>query len=345
MSRLYDNAGYINIPGILARKTPFIFVAGGRGTGKTYGALKTVQEEERKFLFLRRTQGQADIISKPDFSPFKKICEDTGQKISTFPLTKYNSAFCYYDENEDGKAVPYGQPLGYTAALSTFSNIRGFDASDVDIIIYDEFIPERHERPIKNEFEALMNCYETVSRNRELNGKPPVQLLCLANANDMGNPVFMGLNLVKRAMRMMSTGQEFFHDEKRGIDLYILQRSPISEAKKDTALYRLSEGTSFFDMSVGNKFAFDTPGNIRSENLKQYTPIVNVGELCIYRHKSESRYYITTHSSGTPETYTAGESDLQRFKAKYGWLWAAYLRNMTIFEDYTCEILLTKYLK
>ena len=45
-------------------------------------------------------------------------------------------------------------------ALSTVSNLRGFDMSDCTLLIYDEFIPEPHERPLKNEAAALFNAYE-----------------------------------------------------------------------------------------------------------------------------------------------------------------------------------------
>ena len=37
-------------------------------------------------------------------------------------------------------------------------------------IIFAEFIPEAHERLIKNEAAALFNFYETINRNRELDG-------------------------------------------------------------------------------------------------------------------------------------------------------------------------------
>lgn len=41
--------------------------------------------------------------------------------------------------------LPSGLPIGYTAALSTFSHIRGIDASDVSLFFLDEFIKEPHE--------------------------------------------------------------------------------------------------------------------------------------------------------------------------------------------------------
>lgn len=344
--KIYLDNGYLDIHSILSEAMPFNFIVGGRGIGKTYGALKECIESGRRFLLLRRTQAQADLISKPEFSPFKKLCDDNGWQITTFPVTKYNALIGDYDYNEDDKLVRVGAKIyGYTAALSTFSNLRGFDASDVDTIIYDEFIPELHERPIKNEFSALMNCYETVNRNRELQGKPPVQLVCLANANDVGNPVFVGLDLVKTGMKMLDKKWEYTKDSKRGILLLMLQRSPISAGKANTALYRLTSGTEFSKMSLNNEFSYNEVGNIRPMPLNEFKPVAIVGKLCIYKHKSKQQFYCSTHKSGSPPEYGDGPQDLRRFKKAFGWVYVEYLKNNIFFEDYLCELTLVKYEK
>lgn len=345
MSKVYLDNGYLNIHDILSRSMPFNFAVGGRGTGKTYGSLCECLDTNRTFLLIRRTQAQADIITRPEFSPFKRICKDRNLKITCTPVTKYNSAFYFYEDSDDGKQTPIGNPIGYSAALSTFSNIRGFDASDVDLMIFDEFIPERHERPIKNEFEALMNCYETVNRNRELQGEQPLQLLCLANANDVANPVFVGFNLVKRSLGMIKKKQEVYVDKTKGICLYMLQHSPISEEKRNTALYKATQGTKFSEMAIDNNFSFNYLGNIGSRPLNEYTPICSISKITIYSHKSKDEYYVSLHKSGSPVEYTESESDIQRFKRMYWWLWEAYMAQKIIFEEYLCETLLTKFMK
>ena len=85
-------------------------------------------------------------------------------------------------QKEDGKNIL----KGYAGALSTFSNIRGADFSDVKIIIYDEFIPEKTNRcSIRNEWDALLNLIETVNRNRELEGEESVKIILLSNATNI----------------------------------------------------------------------------------------------------------------------------------------------------------------
>ena len=137
---LYDENGYVNIREILKLNLPFTIVVGGRATGKTYTTLKTAVEDNITFMYMRRLQSQADLINKPDFSPFKRINTDLHWNIATAPISKYNAGFYNQRLNEEQTGYElYGKPIGYTCALSTVSNLRGFDASDVDLLIEGDF--------------------------------------------------------------------------------------------------------------------------------------------------------------------------------------------------------------
>jgi hypothetical protein len=335
--KLYLDSGYPDMKMIHALKAIFLLLYGGRGTGKTYGALQLVIDNKIKFMFMRRTQTQADLINKPDFSPFKPLNIDRGWNITTQPVSKYNAAF--YD-TVDGVAT--GAPLGYTCALSTVSNIRGFDASDIDLLIYDEFIPEKHERPLKNEGDAFLNAYETINRNRELKGRPPLKVICLSNSNDLANPIFMTFGLVRKANQMRKNKQEISVDYERGIAMIDMFDSPISKQKKNTALYRATGDNKFSRMALNNEFSGDEMGRIASRPLAEYRPIVAIGEICIYQHKSRREYYVSTHTTGTPPTFGDGDTERARFRRIYSWVWDEYMDNNIEFEEYLCEILLTK---
>ena len=332
MKIYYPETGYVNIGGILCEGYPFNFICGGRGTGKTYDALRTARNKGIKFIFLRRTQAQADLISKAEFSIFKPLNEDEGWNIYPERVSKYNSAFVENDIQ-----------IGYTAALSTLSNMRGFDASDIQLIIYDEFIPEKHERPIKNEAAALWNAYETINRNRELKGIAPVQLLCLANANDITNPVFESLNLIRVADRMQKKGSERWTDDKRGIQLIMLQRSPISRKKGNTVLYNLTEGSDFSRMSLDNSFNVNRQ-HVRPRPLGEYVPVCLIGELCIYRHKSDPRLYCTTHQAGVfSRRFGTSDTDRIYYRRIFCHHWEMYIQNQIDFEDVLSETLFLHY--
>lgn len=347
--KLYADHGFINFDYIFSQSKkhncPYIMIVGGRATGKTYGALKYCLDHEQRFIFMRRTQTQLDMISRPELMPFNAVNSDTGSDISTFKISKYVTGFYHSEVNEDNKLVAVGDPLAVCAALSTISNLRGFDASAYnDLMIFDEFIPERHERLIKDEASAFLNAIETIGRNRELQNKDPMIVLCLANANNISNPIFVELGLVAIADKMVRTQEEirFLHD--KGIMLCMLKDSPISKIKAKTSLYKLSENTDFADMALHNNFVALERDAVKSVDLRSYKLILLVGELAIYKHKSFTKYYVTTHVSGVPKkVYTSTQNQLRQFRIKERDLWVRYCFGQVLFESYTYQVLFEKY--
>lgn len=339
MRNLYLKSGYLNVEKTLSYKMPYVFIIGGRGTGKTYGFLEYLIKQKIKFILIRRTQKQADFIGSAETNPFKAVNTDHHWIIE--PDTVQKDLYGFYDREDDTNI-----PIGYAAALSTFSNLRGIDFSDVDLVLYDEFIPEPSERPIKNEAFALFNLLETVGRNRELSGKDPLQFVALANSNRLANPVLIALKLVTSVEGMKTRGEEFMFLPEKGVAFFMLENSAISKRKKETALYRLTAGTGFAEMATGNDFVFEDRSLVGSRPLQEYKPLCTVGELTIYKHKSSDLYYITPHRSGTPDVYGVTEVDLTRWYKKHGIkIYAKYLQRKIVFETYMCEILLQNYLK
>lgn len=339
---IYRKDGYLDMKKIKEIDVPFIFVVGARGIGKTYGAITTQLEDKEKFMLLRRTQLQCDMITKPETSPLKSPLWDKGYDFKVTSISKQTSA-CYLMQGDK----VHNTPFCYTGALSTFSNLRGFDGSDIPTLIYDEFIPQKQERPIKEESEAFFNCYETMNRNRELKGQKPLKALLLANSFDIANSLFISLNLVLRAQKMIDKGIETHIDYNRGLALIIPQRSPISEQKRKTALYRLTgTDTEFGRMALSNEFSGDVADNVLPRKLKEFRPVVTIGEITIYKHKSDGTYYVSSHENGSPkETFTMTENDRKRFTLKYHYLWSAFLANRLFFENYLCQILFDKSFK
>lgn len=332
--KIYQNSGYIDFKSIYENSNTFLFIIGARATGKTYSALEYLLYKQIKFMLMRRTQAEADLISNPSFNPFKSLNHDKKVEVQVKSTTKYTAAFTYNDT-----------VIGHTCALSTVSNIRGLDLTDVDCLLYDEFIPERHKHPIKEEAAAFFNAIETIGRNRELQGRPPLKVVCLANSFDIANPIFMQLGLVTRAQKMYKDKVEIYNDNERDITLIILQHSPISDRKSKTSLYSLTSGSDYAEMAIKNRFVNDKPSKVKSMPLKEYRPLVSIGELNIYEHKSNGSLYASQHRSGSPELYSTSDADIQRVNNKYGYIWLEYLDNNIVFENYVCEVLLTKIFK
>lgn len=328
---MYTEEGYIDFDYIMKDPNIFKFIIGGRGSGKTYGAIKWALDNGRTMMFMRRTQTQIDLIRNDAFSPFAAV----DKNILVKSINK-NLAGLYREEN--------GAPFGYMCALSTISNIRGFDASDVDLIIYDEFIGEAHERAIKHEGEAFLNAYETINRNRELQGREAVQVLALANSNQLANPIFVELNLVSPVERMLKNGNVFYKNFQRNVSVYMVNHSPVLDQKEHTALYRLSGDSDFSKMALKNQFTTEEMDHIAPQDLRQYKLSCVVGEICIYKHKSLKIYYVTDHRAGSTENvYSSGQMDLKRFRRDMYHFWLAYLGGKILFESYIFKVLFERY--
>lgn len=330
---LYLDSGYINIRKIRELGITFNFLVGGRGTGKTYGTLKDVVLHGETFFLIRRRQKQVDAIKSADMSPFKRLNMDFDWNILPAPIGQ--GVYGYYDmigAGEDEKVG--GKPVGYLTGLTNIASLRGFDASDVDVIIYDEFIPEKHETTIREEFAAFANAYETINRNREMQGKPPVQVMCLANANTLANPIFEGFDLVGKAEQMKRKHQQYTILKDKGIAMFLFEDSPISKAKAETALYKATVGSDFTEMSIENKFSELKDRAIVKRQLSEYTPIVSINEICVYKHKSEGKTYVSEHISGSPKAYGNTEKEFERFKKNYPLMWSGYISNKVEFESY-----------
>lgn len=334
MNYYLDN-GYLNFDRIASLPVNFIFIYGARGVGKTFGALKYVKEHGIKFVFTRRQIQEYDIVSKTETSPFKKLNIAYDWNVEIKNITKNVSGFY------DGE----GSPIGYMTALAAVAHIRGMDFSDCDWWIYDEFIPEAHVRPMKEEGQAFLNAYETFNRNRELEGKPPMKVVALANSNLLANPVFMELDLVMVAERMKRTGQNFFMDQSRGMAMLDPFDSPVAEEKEETALYKLvNKNSEFYKMAIENKFKDLDDASPRSRNLKEYIPVVRIGEITLYKHKSRREYYCSTHHTGVCPEFRNSEIDRERCLNRFSWIPSMYLGNHIDFESYLCEALFNKYL-
>ena len=338
----YDENGYIDMEKIMAIRCPFIFLVHGRGTGKTYGVCKfLIDHPEDKFLFMRRTQTEADTISFTDFSPFQPVLEDHPEYprliVQGIPNVKNISAV-YRAEEKDGKMTAAGDPVGYIGALSTIANIRGFNGEQIKYMIYDEFIPERGARMLRDEGDRILNCYETLNRNRELKGRPPMKAVFLSNANRMDSPVFQSLGILDRvdAMTMKNQSECILHD--RGIAILKLKASPISAKKAETALYKATGESTFKDMSLLNSFSADTYLYCRREPIQEYRPVFQYEDIFIYRHKSKAFYYVTKHKSGgMVRQYFDEEFSRKRLKRDQYQFLNAWVSGQISFEDVYCK--------
>ena len=349
----YDKLGYLDVNTLMMKDdSVYKFIVGARGIGKTYGILKYLIDKYRgtgnKFIYMRRTQTQVDMIKTPELNPFKALEDDLGNDyMFTMNNINKNVTGIYetiYDPDKN-LYLPTGAPIGYVLALSTISNIRGIGGSDIVHIFYDEFIAERHEKQIKSEGTAFLNAIETIGRNRELKGLPPLYVTCASNSVNLANPLFIELKFITSIEKGMKKNLDVIKLPERMTSIYIIKNSPISKAKEKTSLYKLSgTGSDFSKMSLDNEFNKEYFGMVKSRNLKDFNPLCKVGEICIYKHKSKREWYVTEHVSGAPEIYESSDIELKRWCNNYYYLNLAYLNRHIFFESYIQQVLFEKYM-
>ena len=339
----YGPAGYLEVGEMFPHLPTYSWFTGGRGIGKTFGFLDYVRYKcPMTFLLLRRTKTQFDLLKKEQFNPFRPIDALEGQ-YTTVTAKKDTAEFYAGEPGEDGKIVPRGLPVGYALALSTMHNVRGIDLSNVDIVIYDEFIPEPHERPIPHEYMAWLNAMETIGRNRELQGRPPLRFVGLSNANRIDNPYYMGMGVARPVAQLMQEGREVWRDRSRDLAIIHISHSPISDAKASTSLYRMAGAGEFAQMALDNQFVGVWCSNQASPPMVELVPLCQVGEVYLYRYKSGLGYHASAKRAGSPKIYNAAEG-LPMFRRDYMWLYPNIMQGRVSYDDSITEILLKKYL-
>lgn len=342
-----DNELYVYIYGYKDPAYPFQLFIGSRGDGKTYGGIGGAVEEEdvESFIYSRVTDKEWKILldrkGVEGANPFKKYNRNNGtnyglQKINESLAGIYNREVC-----DDGKLRCIGAPIGYSAPLYGISDIRGQDFDDVTDWILDEFVPEKHKRGMADMAEAMFNGYETINRNRELEGRPPLRFWGLANSNNIYNDMFKGLGIVADVEKMQRKGITDKYYKKRGLAVHLLKNSPIfEEQKKKTALYRLTAGTKYAEMALTNKFAYDDFSLVEYRKLQDYRPMCSIVfqdvEATFYIRKGGREIYTSYAPAKYTECYQV-DKDHERAafkKAQGAKLYSKYIAGDLIFESY-----------
>ena len=271
-------------------------IIGGRNTGKTYSALKAIHYTLKKnFIFLKRTQEDVDLLcsgsgrlgaEKADFgfdlSPFKSLNRDLGSAVKAFPIKKGLGGF--WNTDEEGGAS--GPVFGYLLGLTAVYKYKGFDLSDCDFIIFDEFIPRKWDRNVsRGEGESVMDLYKTVDRGREISGRPPLKLIALANATMAANPLCQTLEIVDTIVDMQLKRQSYCYLKERGILIHMLyDNEEFQEQESKSSIYRAMAGTAWAEMALNNDFGYDDFTSVKKVRLKGYQPAAS------YRYKSKRSY-------------------------------------------------------
>lgn len=316
---------------------PFTFIVGGRGIGKTYSAVdRCITDYPGKFLYMRNTKEQLQESCGGFGNPFKKWSKDHNRDI-TMKLEKSHAVVNELTMDEEKRAII--TTIGYGANLSTFENLRGVDLSDCDIGLFDEFI--ENKTLTFDQFKAFVQMYETVNRNREILGQEPFKVILLSNSQRLGNPILRGFNLIPVIENMQKTGQRSYAAGPIRIELPF---SSVSDEKRETALYKATQGTAFASEALDNNFVNDSFSGVKKVNIMEYSPICCIDDIYIYRHKSEPIYYACSVPAQVKKYRS--KDNFMVFYRIYGFtLKIAYGSDKLYFSDYSTKVDLMTILK
>lgn len=306
----------------------FNILIGGRGIGKTDSSLRYVMDQEGRFLYMRNTDAQLEKTISSAMNPFKKLNARLGYNI------RFESEKDHYNIVSGGDPENDVEPnlIGYGFSLSTFDNFRGSDFSDVTWIVIDEFIQRR--RLAFDQYKAFCEMYETVNRNRELDGEEPVKVLFLSNSQQLYNDILQGFNWVGIIETMLKNNQ--FNYSSPDVWICLCKDQNISDLKSKTVLYRNMPDDDVKEEFINNQFSNNDFSDIGKPKVTEYYCICSYDGMYILKHKSKPLYYITWVRYSEKRQFKDNEK--LKFLKHIGLnIRSAYYRNRVLFQDMTIK--------
>lgn len=234
---------YYNFDKILSYNALVSCVSGGRGIGKTYGALvfgiKQYLKTGGMFIYLRRYKPEI-VNSKLTF--FNAVGDEFPDY--DFRVNGQVGEMAHVSTREDKKR-PW-EIICYFATLASGQSRKGSAFHSVTLIIFDEFIAEKGAQYLPNEADKFLGFLDTVERYQD-----KTRVLMLSNAVSIANPYFISWGVDPQ----QANDQGLI--KLRGGELVC--HFPDSEDFKRSVYAsrfgRFIKGTSYAEYSVENQFS------------------------------------------------------------------------------------------
>lgn len=329
-------------------------VIGGRGTGKTYSTLRYCTDEDEKYVFMKRTNKDIDLMChnpkkdsrfEVELSPFKSLNRDYNYNIHAVKLYEGFGGFWKMDAEGD----PIGDVKGYILSFNAVSKFKGFDLSDCNFIVFDEFIPLPYERTNRHEGIELLDLYRTIGRDNNIRTGKILKLICLANSMTVSCPIINDFELTDIIVDMKANGISAKYLKERAIFIRIVPDiNGFREKESKNPIYKAMRGTKWAQMSLDNDFAYNDFSNVVRRNLKNYRCLIHLKNKLkdYYIYVGDGGYYMTYRSNNKYEyDYDLNlENDQKRFYVEWGIdLRAECIDNRMKFETYEMYDLIVNY--
>ena len=262
ISKCYSYDCYLNL------------ITGGRGIGKTTGALihaiKNYNNRGSQFIYLRRY--------KPELKAF----------IKKDPISNIIDGVRYEGDGAGGYSIKVDdETIGHCIPLSCSVTYKSISLPKVDLIIFDEYtlLHNNVNRYLTNEVHTLLDFASTVFRTR-----PNNKILLLGNNLDLFNPYYTYFDI--------PNFEEVYVDRSRGIFVHHPKTNPkLLEVEQETPLYKLTKGTAYAEYHYENKLLSNVERIIcgKPNNARIYCRMrVNTYTLNVYLYDilGETRMFV-----------------------------------------------------
>lgn len=279
---------YYDFSKIMSFDAIFNFIIGGRGIGKTYGAIKKEIKKSIRdgthFIYLRRYKEELAYAKSTFFAEMSGVFQDVEFRIT----------------GHIGEYRPRGskewKTLVYFFALSQSQKIKSGALPLVRSIIYDEFIIEKSRTPyLPNEARAFLGFYSTVDRSRD-----NTKVFFLANSVSIMNPYFLEFNI-----NASNTGISRYADGFIAID--IVDDETFSDQVKATRFGKFVESTEFGDYAIMNQFHDNDNrllGKKASSAIYMLSLKVPNGEFSVWHDFKANEFHCQQHQPAKPLWHT-----------------------------------------
>lgn len=323
-----------------------------RGPGKTYSALRYAKEHNLQIIYLRRTMKDIEMVTSTgpngeDRSPYAPLNRDLGWNVQ--PLIKKDSA-AFYDFEE---GEPVGRPLANVVALSQVKDVKGFDMSECDWILFDEFVPLPGTVCRRSEGEMFLSIYDSVSRDRIKRGREPLKLILFANAEEVSTAITREMNVIDDLVEVtyMEGKKHIRYDELRGAVYHHISNEeiPMKETEQKRGLARFMSGTSWYEKEYVGHFTNNDFTSICKRSIRHARPYIQLtykqSIYFIYVYDEKGKFYMCSSPAKCILHYNLNRENEQKkfYLSEYFDLRNACIEDRFQFEKYSMYDLIMNY--
>lgn len=322
---IYLENGYLDYKGIKEIGQKYIYIIGGRGIGKSHLTVDIKNSSAAPLLYVRRSNVDLSnsFCCMSDFSK--------NEWFGANVIYKYNDkkglGYAYKSE-EDLQA---NKPFIYGISLSTFNNKTGIDFTQFYDIVFDEFIPQKKSRPIRNEFQAYKNIMEAVYRNRNIDDSEKITTWFFGNSNAIMSNILIGYRLIPDIYKAVKSKIEITQVDRCEATLILPFKSKVSLSKNSNPFYRnLPKNQK--RMEIYNEFADMEDDRVQHQNLKEFIQDFKTPAFSVWIHKRDFRFYVTKRVNAIAnEEFFNTQSSLEKWQKEC----KKFLRPMFLSGDIT----------